>query len=227
MPRFIAVLPAGGSSRRAAQNKLVQLYRSKLLVPIEGTPVLLKTLAVFAASHAFEYIVLSLAADLRDDFSKLLAEPLHGNLEVRQVLGGETRQQSVFNALKLIKAAEADTSDLYVVVHDAARCFLSTELVRLTLDQVLLHQAVSAAVEVSDTIVEVGPENQLLCNHPRERLRAVQTPQAFKFDLLYQAHLSAGADATDDSTLVAKTGQAIYYFQGEHSNRKLTFAEDF
>ena len=225
MARFIAVLPAGGSSRRAAQNKLVQLYKSKLLVPIAGTPALLKALQPFCQLHSFEKILIPVSADLKVEFLSVIEALETSSAEVHLVPGGETRQQSVFNALKFIKASEVSTEDLYVVVHDAARCYLSNELLRATLDQVLLHGAVSAAIEITDTVVEVGAEGELVKQLDRSVLRAVQTPQAFKFDWLYAAHLEASPDATDDASLVSKMHK-VRYFTGERANLKLTTAED-
>jgi 2-C-methyl-D-erythritol 4-phosphate cytidylyltransferase len=227
MSRFIAVMPAGGSSRRASDHPLVKQHKSKLLVPFNGVPVVVKTLNAFQAAERFAYVVLAVPADLQTDFQKLLHQHQISSDFVRLVAGGVTRQSSVCNALKLIQVQEPDRDNLFVVVHDAARCFVSPHLLQQACTEVLSYNCVSAAIAVTDTIVEVTEHNTYKSSLPREFLRAVQTPQAFKYKLLLDAHEAGGVEATDDTTLVAAQGHEVHYFEGEVRNRKLTNPEDF
>ena len=220
-------MPAGGSSRRASEHSLVKKYKSKVLVPFEGVPVIIKTIRACLEAEAFRYLVLAVPAELQSDFQQSLMHNQISDDFVKIVIGGQSRQASVFNALKFVGEQESAKDNLFVVVHDAARCFVSAGLLQRACKEVVKHQCVSAAVPVTDTIVEVTSDNCYSSSLPRESLRAVQTPQAFRFDLLIAAHEAARGVATDDTTLVAAQGHKVHYFEGEAQNRKLTNPEDF
>jgi 2-C-methyl-D-erythritol 4-phosphate cytidylyltransferase/2-C-methyl-D-erythritol 2,4-cyclodiphosphate synthase len=142
----------------------------------------------------------------------------------RVVVGGERRQDSVYNGL----AALPHDCD-YVLVHDAARPFFSPALAGRLLDALADGaRAVIPAILVKDTIKQVA-ENRVVGTPRRQELVAVQTPQAFALDLLRQSHETArreGWEVTDDASMVEQLGEPVRVVPGEESNLKITTPED-
>ncbi len=137
------------------------------------------------------------------------------------IAGGATRSDSVRAGL----AAVPDDVDI-VCVHDAARPLASLDLFRRVIDAVVDGAAGAIpGVPVSDTIKEIDATGRVVATPDRSRLVAVQTPQAFRRDVLVEAH-RRGGDATDDAGLVEALGHAVIVVAGETSNRKLTVADD-
>ncbi len=137
------------------------------------------------------------------------------------VPGGATRAESVRCGLAAIP-----TDAAIVVVHDAARPFAGAEL----FDAVIAAVRAGAdgavpAVKVADTIKEVDSDGVVVTTPDRARLVAVQTPQAFRADLLRRAH-AGGAEGTDDAALVEAVGGTVVTVPGDPANRKITEAED-
>ncbi len=139
--------------------------------------------------------------------------------EVRVVVGGVTRQDSVGLALKHVSAPN-------VLVHDAARCFTPSGLFRRVLAEVERSQSGVIPVNpVSDTIKQVR-DGVVLQTLPRAELAAVQTPQGFPTALLRAAHQTADRDFTDDAALAEASGQVIRVVAGEPDARKITTPAD-
>jgi len=141
----------------------------------------------------------------------------------KAVAGGPLRQDSVFNALQALPACE------YVLIHDAARPFLSAALAARLIDA--LEQGAAGVIPgqpVHDTIKQVR-DGQVAATPDRQDLYAVQTPQAFRLDVLRTAHARArieGWTATDDAGLLERLGHAVRIIPGEAANRKITCPED-
>lgn len=142
----------------------------------------------------------------------------------RTVVGGERRQDSVYNGLAALPR-ECDQ----VLVHDAARPFFSPALVARLLDGLSGgSQAVIPAIAVKDTIKQVKAD-RVLGTPRREELVAVQTPQAFGLDLLRQSHEAArreGWEVTDDASMIERLGAPVLVVPGEEENLKITTPED-
>ena len=137
----------------------------------------------------------------------------------RLILGGATRQESVFALL------ESTSADL-VLVHDVARPFLGGEVGARVLAAAARHGAATAARQVPDTLVTTAEGVTVA----RDELRAVQTPQAFRRELLVRAHRAAlreARSATDDASLVRATGAAVELVEGSPWLIKLTTPDDF
>ena len=136
------------------------------------------------------------------------------------VPGGATRSESVRAGL----AAVADDTDI-VVVHDAARPLATPELFELVIDAVRAGaDAAIPALEMADTIKKVDGDH-VVGTVARDHLVAVQTPQAFRADLLRRAHEN-GADATDDAALVETAGGTVVVVAGDPRNVKVTTVAD-
>lgn len=142
----------------------------------------------------------------------------------RVAAGGARRQQSVRAAL-----AEVSSGCDLVVVHDAARPFAKPDLIRRCLEAAALHGAAVAAVPATDTVKQVGPDLEVAATLDRCRLWLVQTPQAFRRELLVEAHeaaAAAGVECTDDASLVERLGHRVQVVPGDRDNIKITWPED-
>jgi 2-C-methyl-D-erythritol 4-phosphate cytidylyltransferase len=140
----------------------------------------------------------------------------------RIVAGGDTRQSSVRRALESVRAAR-------VVVHDAARPFVTVRLVHAVLAALNGSDAAITGVPVDETIKLVD-EDRVIETVDRRGLFRAQTPQAFSTDVLLAAHQAAeesGFEATDDAQLVERLGTRVTMVPGGLTNIKVTYPEDF
>jgi len=180
-------------------------------------------LDVFRACSEVGEIVLVVAPEDVERARVSLLRP-GGSSRERVVAGGETRQASVAAALEEIGSA----SEL-VVVHDGARPFLRPELIRRCIGGAAEHGSAIAAVPATDTVKEADSDGLVTSTLDRSRLWLVQTPQAFRRDLLVRAHEVAarsGFSGTDDAALVENMGQRVHLVRGDPDNIKITWPED-
>ncbi len=143
-------------------------------------------------------------------------------------IGGASRQASVRNGLEALQALEKPPK--IVLIHDAARPFADPALIARAIDAARDHGAAAPGVPLADTIKEIDAAGTVVATPERARLRAVQTPQAFDFDLILKAHRAAASRAlefTDDAMIAESSGHAVHIFEGDPSNFKLTSREDF
>ncbi|GJE76852.1 bifunctional 2-C-methyl-D-erythritol 4-phosphate cytidylyltransferase/2-C-methyl-D-erythritol 2,4-cyclodiphosphate synthase [Methylorubrum suomiense] len=226
-PKVAAVVVAAGKGLRVGGD-LPKQYRR-----VGGRAVLTRTLAALAASPRISRIQPVIAPDATDFFRECVAElePALANKLAEPVPGGATRQQSVAAGLEGL--ARSGAPDL-VLVHDAARPFVDEALIARAIEAGGEHGAAVPGVAVSDTIklVEtIAPGIGRVHETPsRENLRAVQTPQSFRFGSLLDAHRRAVAESrdgfTDDGALAEWAGLAVVVFEGDARNRKITQAAD-
>jgi 2-C-methyl-D-erythritol 4-phosphate cytidylyltransferase/2-C-methyl-D-erythritol 2,4-cyclodiphosphate synthase len=162
--------------------------------------------------------------DAAADLSKMAKHKL-----MAPALGAETRQGSVSAGLE--ELAKASPMPEIVLIHDAARPFASAALLERAIAAARTHGASVPATSVTDTIQEVDRDGRIVATPDRSRLRAVQTPQAFRFDLILAAHRRAAAAGlngfTDDGAVAAWAGHVVHIFEGELRNVKLTTPDDF
>lgn len=179
------------------------------------------TLQVFERMQAIdEIVVVTGAADVprcRD-----LCQSYRLSKVKKIVPGGETRQQSVRIGLHTL-------SSEWVLVHDGARPFVSPIMIKTLLASVRQHGAAVLGVPVKDTIKKVN-ENRLIIETPdRQKMWAVQTPQAFRLSELKQAHETAASRqlvATDDAMLMEQIGIKVHMVRGDYYNIKITTPDD-
>lgn len=210
-----AVIPAGGGSRRMAGQ-------DKTFAMLLGVPLVVHTVEAILACPQVAQVVLALPAATLARGEALARERAWGP-RVRVCPGGPRRQDSVRLGLEALASAGGCE---WVVVHDCARPCLTPDLVASGLEAARATGAAIAAVPLSDTVKEIDSEGFVLDTLPRERLRAVQTPQVFRFDLLMQAHHRAGGDVTDDAALVEACGGRVRIFPGAPDNIKVTVPSD-
>jgi 2-C-methyl-D-erythritol 4-phosphate cytidylyltransferase/2-C-methyl-D-erythritol 2,4-cyclodiphosphate synthase len=220
-----AIIAAGGRGQRFGGA------RPKQLLSIGGRPILERSVSAFLVHPSIDEVVVSLPSDLAADPPDYLlgtAKPL------RIVVGGERRQDSVANAFRDV----SERADL-VVVHDAARPFVSGDLIARTIAAAAESGAALAAVQARDTVkladVQSGPPGPPTGGHyvrqtlPRELVFLAQTPQAFRRAILRDALVAGardGLDATDEAALAERAGHRVRLVDGEPSNIKITTPDD-
>ena len=210
-----AVIVAGGSSRR-------MLGRDKLWTPLLGRTTLARTLDVFQASEHIESIVLVSSAERLAD-TLHLCEKEYWHKVIAVVPGGLRRQDSVAIGLDTL----ATRPPQWVLIHDAARPFVTPTMVQEGLISAQIHKASVAAVPVKDTIKQVS-DNIISATPDRSRLWTIQTPQVFSFPLIHAAHHNpiAQENFPDDAALLEGLGYPVAIFQGSYANIKITTQED-
>lgn len=181
----------------------------------------------FGGAKQYERIggrrIIEISADVAGEMSDgvVVVVPPDDVGEYGSVAGGETRSGSVRAGL-----AAVPESATIVCVHDAARPFASTELYRAVIDAVAAGaDAAVPGVAVTDTIKQIDADGVVLATPERASLVAVQTPQAFRAEMLRAAHASGG-DATDDAALVEAAGGTVVVVAGDVDNRKITVPAD-
>jgi 2-C-methyl-D-erythritol 4-phosphate cytidylyltransferase/2-C-methyl-D-erythritol 2,4-cyclodiphosphate synthase len=228
-PSRAVVVVAAGRGLRAGGDRPKQYRR------LAGRPVLTWTLeAILAADPNADVITVVHADDLNDyrEAEGLLAEPLRAKLAA-PVRGGTTRQASVLAGLESL-AQRLSGPPALVAIHDGARPLLFVKHTNLFIEAFAfadLYGAAIPALPVTDTIKSVDASGLIVATLDRSNLRAVQTPQAFRFAPLFDAHRKAAADGhsdfSDDAGLVQWAGLAVHAFPGDPENVKLTTPRDF
>ena len=171
--------------------------------PLQGRPVLARTLAAFVAHPRIGRTIVVIHPDDRDLYEATLsALPAASSTVLPCVHGGETRQDSVRSGLEAL----VDLAPDIVLIHDAARPFAGPDLIDRAIQAAERWGSAVPGTPVTDTIKVIGERSQVLSTPDRSALRAVQTPQAFRFPLLLEAHRRAAAANlhafTDDGALV-------------------------
>jgi 2-C-methyl-D-erythritol 4-phosphate cytidylyltransferase len=194
----------------------------KQFMLLEGEPILIHTVRKFAASDRVSEILIAVRADDREWVESMLAPEFRGG-RVRVVEGGNSRQESVQNAL----AALSPETDL-VAVHDAVRPFIDLETIHKVFDEAAATGAAIVAVPAVDTVKQVtrGTDHvRVRSTIPREKLVMAQTPQVFRYELIKRAFDSARADGfsgTDESSLVERLDVEVSVVSGTDRNIKIT-----
>jgi 2-C-methyl-D-erythritol 4-phosphate cytidylyltransferase/2-C-methyl-D-erythritol 2,4-cyclodiphosphate synthase len=216
-PSVAAVIVAAGRGLRAGGN-LPKQYRE-----LAGEPVIRSSLSLFAWHGQIGAVQAVIHPDDRGSYEAAAK----GLRLLPPVSGGASRQASVRAGLEALAARAPDI----VLIHDAARPFCSTELVSRAIVACGETGAAIPALEVTDTIKRVDAGGHVAGTIDRAQLRAVQTPQAFKFAALLDVHRRAAKegrdDFTDDAALAEWAGIKVATFPGESGNVKLTTDEDF
>ncbi|MGO9701037.1 MAG: bifunctional 2-C-methyl-D-erythritol 4-phosphate cytidylyltransferase/2-C-methyl-D-erythritol 2,4-cyclodiphosphate synthase [Xanthobacteraceae bacterium] len=215
--RVAAVVVAAGRGQRVGGDVPKQ-YRA-----IAGEPVIRPALAAFLTHPQIHAVQPVIHAEDAEAFRAATA----GLQGLSPVWGGATRQASVRAGLEALRAVGPD----FVLIHDAARPFLTGALITRAIDAAAEHRAAVPAVAVADTVKRVDERETVTETLDRSRLRLVQTPQAFAFDVIIEAHVRAAAagrdDFTDDAALAEWAGHRVTVFPGETTNVKLTTNDDF
>jgi 2-C-methyl-D-erythritol 4-phosphate cytidylyltransferase len=212
-----AIVPAAGAGERLAGDEPKQL---RLLGDM---PVLAWSVRSLAAADGVAEVIVGAAKDRIEQVRKLLDATVPFDCKV--VAGGTERQDTVRRCLAEVRA-DAEI----IVIHDAVRPFVSPELVEKVIRAATQMGAATACVRPSDSIKLENAAGRIGENLDRERLWQVQTPQAFKKEVIIEAHNQAvenGFKATDDTALVERTGAPVEIVRGERLNFKITTDADW
>jgi 2-C-methyl-D-erythritol 4-phosphate cytidylyltransferase len=220
--RLSAVLVAAGTGSRFAD---AGQKRPKQFVALCGYPLYRWPLKALVEHGAVEQIVLATLPDMIPvvEAEVQAAAPAQ---RVRVIAGGATRQESVWLGLRSL--AEAIPAPEFVLIHDAARPFLTPDIIDRTVEAVAKHGACTTCVPVADTIQRVH-EGFVMETVSRENLVLVQTPQAARLSWLLEAHQLAkdkGLQATDDAAVLESAGYPVAVVAGALHNLKVTRPED-
>ena len=215
-PRCAALVAAAGSSSRMGGI-------NKLLEPLDGIPVLVRTLTALERAQRVDSIVIATREEDLITVSQLCKT--YGIAKCKKVIrGGEDREHSV-----LLAALEAEPDTELLAVQDGARPLVSPALIDRVIEAAQRCGAAAPAIPVKDTIKTVREDGAVEETLERSRLRAVQTPQVFEASLLkaaLQAALEGGAVLTDDCSAVERLGKVVYLIEGEETNLKITTPTD-
>ncbi|MBE5800315.1 MAG: 2-C-methyl-D-erythritol 2,4-cyclodiphosphate synthase [Clostridiales bacterium] len=215
-----AVIVAAGRGSRMGLN------RNKVLYPLCGEPIVVRTVRAFVDSGLFDGgVVVVTGADDIAEMKRMLEE---AGVNVRAVVrGGADRQASVYCGIR----ACDENADI-IAIHDGARPLVTREVIERTIDSAKRYGSGVAAVMLKDTIKRVDESSCVIDTPIRDTLRAVQTPQTFDAKLIRQAHArfengnDAGLRATDDAMLAEWMGHTVHLTDGDVENIKLTTPED-
>jgi 2-C-methyl-D-erythritol 4-phosphate cytidylyltransferase len=216
MPKVFALVLAAGQGTRIGDAV------PKQYLPIAGKPMMFHSIEALAAVSRIERLFVVLAP-LDRHWGEHDWSALPEKIEAA-FCGGSHRAESVLNTLKFLESRIA--RDDWVLVHDAARPCIATELVEQFLDEIGDDEVGGLlAMPLADTLKRAGEEQRVEATIPRTGLWRAQTPQMFRYGLLRRG-LEKSPEATDESAAVESLGHAPRLAEGETSNMKVTFAED-
>jgi 2-C-methyl-D-erythritol 4-phosphate cytidylyltransferase len=225
LPRVCVLLAAAGAGARLATAANPGADATpKALLALAGKPLLCYALETFLDQAGInEIIVLAPPTHMAQTEACLQQHLASGRVKI--IAGGNTRQESVYRGLQ---AAAPDTE--YVIIHDAARPLVSPALIAACLAAAQAHGAAICALPTTDTIKSSQDHEWVEKTLDRSQLWSVQTPQAFQFRRLLEAHETArrqGLDLSDDAGVMEAVGGRVYLVPGSADNIKITRPADF
>jgi len=212
-PTAAAIIVAAGAGTRMAGI-------DKVLSPIAGIPVLLRSTRPFQDCPAISRIIIVVSGEKEPMCRRLIQQKEEWSKVADICLGGARRQDSVAEGLKHVEDAEG------VVIHDGARPLVTVDLIERGLEAAQETGAAVAAMPVKDTIKVVNDHNIVIDTPSRISLQAVQTPQVFRYEIIAGAYRQLQDDVTDDASLVERAGYRVKLYEGSYDNIKITSPGD-
>ena len=208
MTNFSLIITAGGtSSRYGAQNKLLEKLDDKTVIE--------HTLSSFLEFSEINEIIIPANSTISDELKYLFTNPA-----IKIIQGGDSRQKSVYNALKYV-------TNEFVIIHDGARPLIKPGVISQIMDCVIHNRAVSVMSKTTDTIKEVDENGRIIKTIDRSKLYNTQTPQAFKTELIKNAHEKLqNKHFTDDASMLEYLDIPVYVVIGSYTNIKITTKSD-
>ncbi len=209
-----AIIAAGGRGLRLGAG------RPKQLLSLGGRPILQRSVDAFLRSDRITDLIVALPRELAE------APPAYlrgASKAIEVVNGGDRRQDSVANAF-----ARVSSRAEIIVIHDAARPFVTGDLITRTVEAAARHGAAIAALGATDTVKRGTKDGVIVETIPRDEIFLAQTPQAFRTAVLRDALARGGAvsGATDEASLAERAGHAVHLVDGDPRNVKITTAAD-
>lgn len=208
MNKFSLIITAGGTSSRYGNT-------NKLLEKINNKTVIEETVTKFIDFDEIDEIIISANVSIIP-----ILQEMFNNSKIKIIEGGNTRQKSVYNALQVVK-------NKYVLIHDGARPLIRKDTIAYVLEAVVDKNAVTVMTKTTDTIKEVDTDGRIIRTIDRSKLYNTQTPQAFRTDIIKQAHekLKDG-NFTDDCSMLEELNIPVYIVNGSYTNIKITIKSD-
>ncbi len=212
----VAVVPAAGSSNR------MKNYGDKLFLEIGNTPVIALTLSALEKAPEIDAIIVSTREDMIASIEEICRKYSISKFK-KAVVGGSNRAESVLNGI-----IAADSAYDLIAIHDAARPFVSQKIISETIKAAARHKAAAPAIPMKDTIKRAAADF-IIETIPRETLFAIQTPQIFHTDVIFDSlkkAIEANLPITDDCSAVEATDTHVFLTEGDYFNIKITTPED-
>ena len=206
-----AIIAAAGSSERMGDI-------DKIFISLRDKPLLAWSVDTCQECDLVQQIVITLNAENLEVGQKLAEERAWSKATV--CLGGIQRQDSVREGIRCLQNCE------WVMIHDGARPFLTSDLIRSGIEAAKETGAAVAAVPVMDTIKLADDTGLVTRTFPRDELWAAQTPQVFRFDIISRAYREVTTEVTDDAAAVERLGYKVKLYMGAYNNIKVTRPED-
>jgi len=209
---FGALIPAAGQGKR---------MRSSIKKPyliLDDRPVLAHAIELFSGHDNIKEIVVVVNKNEMEYCQDRIINK-YFDIPIMLIAGGKTRRESVYAGLKVFSPAID-----YVIIHDGVRPLLPAKLVDRIMKAVKKYQAVITGIEVTDTIKEVAEDGFVIDTPARDKLWAIQTPQAFLYEIIMKAHREVPdrLKVTDDASLLEEIGVAVKVIKGSKKNIKIT-----
>ncbi len=221
--KIIAIVPAAGLGRR------FNVSFRKTFVNLSGIPLLIHTLKRLHNVGSITEIIPVLR---QDDMKKGYEMIEHHKLDkIRRIApGGQERQDSIHNTLRLLEAGASQfQKEGLILIHDGVRPIISTKLIERLIKEMKGVDGVAPGIPVKETLKEVASDGIVISTASREKLWAIQTPQIFPLKVIKKAYEKAYTDgfyATDDAALVERIGGRVKIIAGNPFNIKITTPED-
>ena len=218
MSCYALVVAAGSGTRMSAA-------RPKQFLSVGSVPILAITLLRISRFAFIDGIVVAVPKNEIPFCEESVIRAFAIPKIVSVIQGGATRQESVFNGLHVL----ADKSPEHVVIHDGVRPLFSTEMFEAVVASLQNNDAVIPGLPVFETMKEIDNNHCVVATVDREKIRAIQTPQGFRFKKIWDAHMKlreAHTELTDDAMVMEFYGEKVKVIDGSRNNIKITTPDD-
>lgn len=220
-----AVIAAGGIGSRMGN-----LEKPKQYLTLKNKPIIAHTVEKFYVNSNFEKVIILCPEQWVNHTKNILNKHLPENNRVIVLQGGDTRNETIMNAIKYIEDTDGLDDETIIVTHDAVRPFVTARIIEENIEAALKYGATDTVVPATDTIVE-SQNSKTISNIPdRSKLYQGQTPQSFKAKLLKELYYSLTEDEknilTDACKIFSMKGHNVHLIDGEVHNIKITYPYD-
>ena len=222
LKNFVIIVAAGKGVRMGSPKK-------KQFLCIDEIPILTHTVRAFDKCEDTHEIILVVPKEDIDYCQKYIIDPFKLKKTIRLITGGKTRQDSVFNGLKLVHDMVESAKQTIVMIHDGVRPFIDDNIIKNCIKKAVKYGACIPVVQITDTIKQISSDSCVKKTLSRESIYCAQTPQTFKLGLILDAFehaIKTDFSGTDDASLIEHFKHDVYIVKGSKHNIKITTPED-